>query len=229
MQNAFYLYGKRASSLLSFAILVATFTLGSTMNAAPDSKEVSKEKTEAPKTQLATVGGGCFWCLEAYYEKFRGVKAVVSGYTSGQTENPTYKQVCSGETGHAEVVQIEFDPKEITYEQLLEIFWDIHDPTTLNQQGADKGTQYRSIIVYHDEAQKAAAEKSKAEAEKRFKPVTTEIVALKKFYPAEAYHQDYYRNNPNQGYCAYVISPKLQKLQKSKWADIMSGTEPKKK
>ncbi|HTD88016.1 MAG TPA: peptide-methionine (S)-S-oxide reductase MsrA [Candidatus Binatia bacterium] len=168
-------------------------------------------------TQLATLGGGCFWCLEALYETFDGVKSVTSGYAGGQKENPTYKQVCSDSTGHAEVVQIEFDPAKITYDQILEIFWDIHDPTTLNRQGPDSGTQYRSVIYYHDEAQKKAAEKSKNVAQAKFGgKVVTEIQPLKKFYPAEDYHQDYFRKNPNAPYCAYVISPKLQKLQKSK-------------
>jgi len=167
--------------------------------------------------EVATLGGGCFWCLEALYETFDGVKAVTSGYAGGQKPDPTYRQVCGGDTGHAEVVQIEYDPAKLTYEQILEIFWDIHDPTTLNRQGPDSGTQYRSIILYHNEAQKQAAEKSKAAAAKKYKePITTDVVELKKFYPAEDYHQDYFRKNPNQPYCAYVISPKLQKLQKSK-------------
>ena len=168
-------------------------------------------------TQLATLGGGCFWCLEALYETFDGVKSVTSGYAGGHKDNPTYKQVCSDTTGHAEVVQIEFDPAKITYDQILEIFWDIHDPTTLNRQGADTGTQYRSVIFYHDEAQKKAAEKSKNVVQAKFGgKIVTEIQPLKKFYPAEDYHQDYFRKNPNAPYCAYVISPKLQKLQKSK-------------
>jgi peptide-methionine (S)-S-oxide reductase len=178
----------------------------------------AQTESKAPtQTQLATLGGGCFWCLEAFYETFEGVKSVVSGYAGGHTPNPTYKQVCTGETGHAEVVQIEFDPTRITYEQLLDIFWEIHDPTTLNRQGNDVGTQYRSAIYYHDEAQKKAVEKSLAAARKKFdQPITTEVAPLKQFYPAEEYHQDYFRRNPNQPYCAYVISPKLQKLQKLK-------------
>lgn len=210
--------------LHALLLAVSLFTFLPTMNASPD----SKEKTS--NTQLATLGGGCFWCLEAAFEKFRGVKAVTSGYSDGTIDNPTYKQVCSGHTGHAEVVQIEFDPNVISYEQLLEVFWEIHDPTTLNRQGADVGTQYRSVILYHNDAQKAAAEKSKSEAEKKFKdPVTTQIVPLKRFYPAEDYHQDYFRKNPNQPYCAYVISPKLQKLQKSKWSERFSDSEKPKK
>ena len=168
-------------------------------------------------TELATLGGGCFWCLEALYETFDGIKAVTSGYAGGHKPNPTYKQVCSETTGHAEVVQIEYDPTKITYDQILEIFWDIHDPTTLNRQGGDVGTQYRSVILYHNDSQKQAAEKSKSAAAKKFtEGITTEIVPLKTFYIAEDYHQDYFRKNPNVPYCAYVISPKLQKLQKAK-------------
>lgn len=167
------------------------------------------------KTELATLGGGCFWCLEGCFEIIPGVKAVTSGYSAGTKENPTYEEVCSGDTGHAEVVQIEYDPAVISYEKLLETFWQIHDPTTLNRQGHDIGTQYRSIILYHNEAQKAAAEKSKAEAQKELsKPIVTQIVPLKKFWPAEAYHQDYFRNNPNQGYCQMVVRPKVEKVEK---------------
>jgi peptide-methionine (S)-S-oxide reductase len=167
------------------------------------------------KTELATLGGGCFWCTEAVYQLLPGVKSVVSGYAGGKTENPTYKQVCEGDTGHAEVIQIEFDPGVISYEKILETFWEAHDPTTLNRQGADTGTQYRSVIFYHSEAQKVAAERSKAAAQKNFiSPIVTEITALPKFYRAEGYHQDYYLNNPNQGYCRVVIKPKVDKFKK---------------
>ena len=167
------------------------------------------------KTELATLGGGCFWCTEALYQMLPGVKTVVSGYSGGHTENPTYKQVCAGDTGHAEVIQVEFDPKVISYEKILGAFWEAHDPTTLNRQGEDAGTQYRSVIFYHSEAQKAAAEKSKAAAQKQFaRPIVTEISPLTKFYPAEGYHQDYYRSNPNQGYCRVVIKPKVDKFEK---------------
>jgi peptide-methionine (S)-S-oxide reductase len=167
------------------------------------------------KTELATLGGGCFWCTEAIYQMLPGVKSVVSGYAGGKTENPTYKQVCEGDTGHAEVIQIEFDPAVISYEKILETFWEAHDPTTLNRQGADTGTQYRSVIFYHSDAQKAAAEKSKAAAQKDFiQPIVTEISPLPKFYKAEGYHQDYYRNNPSQGYCRAVIKPKVDKFEK---------------
>ena len=144
-----------------------------------------------------------------------GVKSVTSGYAGGTKENPTYKEVCSGQTGHAEVIQIQFDSKVLSYEKILDTFWEAHDPTTLNRQGADTGTQYRSIILYNNEAQKMAAEKSKAEAQKHFaNPIVTEIVPLKKFYKGEDYHQDYYRNNPNQGYCRAVIRPKVEKFEK---------------
>ncbi|HVM50907.1 MAG TPA: peptide-methionine (S)-S-oxide reductase MsrA [Candidatus Acidoferrum sp.] len=165
--------------------------------------------------EYATLGGGCFWCTEAIFQMLPGVKSVTSGYAGGTTENPTYKQVCSGETGHAEVIQIAYDPSVVSYEKILQTFWDAHDPTTLNQQGADTGTQYRSIILYSSPAQKAAAEKSKAEAQKHFsRPIVTEIVPLKHFYPAEGYHQDFYRSNPNQPYCRAVIRPKVEKFEK---------------
>jgi len=166
-------------------------------------------------TELATLGGGCFWCTEAIYQMLPGVKSVKSGYAGGQKENPTYKEVCTGQTGHAEVIQIEYDPKVVSYEKILEIFWEAHDPTTLNRQGNDSGTQYRSIILYSSPAQKAAAEKSRAEAQKQFNsPIVTEIVPLSKFYVAEGYHQDYYRSNPNQGYCRAIIKPKVEKFEK---------------
>ena len=169
------------------------------------------------KTELATFGGGCFWCMEAVFERLPGVKSVTSGFAGGHTANPTYEQVCGGDTGHAEVTQIEFDPAKISYEKLLDVFWQAHDPTTLNRQGADEGTQYRSLILYHGEAQKLAAEKSKAVAQKNFKhPIVTEIAPFTKFYPAEGYHQEYYDNNSNAPYCQVVIAPKLEKLEKEK-------------
>jgi peptide-methionine (S)-S-oxide reductase len=165
-------------------------------------------------TETATFGGGCFWCMEAEFQRIPGVKSVTSGFAGGRTENPTYEQVCTGTTDHAEVTQIAFDPQKVSYAKLLDYFWDAHDPTTLNRQGADEGTQYRSIILYSSEAQKEAAEKSKAEAQKRFKsPIVTQIVPLKKFYKAEDYHQDYYNNNSNAPYCQVVIKPKLKKFE----------------
>lgn len=166
-------------------------------------------------TEVADFGGGCFWCMEAEFQRVPGVVSVASGFAGGHTDNPTYEEVCEGNTGHAEVTQIEFDPQKISYEKLLKFFWDAHDPTTLNQQGADVGTQYRSIILYNSDAQKESAIKSKAEAQKNFNsPIVTEIVPLKKFYKAENYHQNYYNNNPNQGYCQVVIRPKLNKFEK---------------
>ena len=169
------------------------------------------------QTELATFGGGCFWCMEAVFERLPGVKSVSSGFAGGHTANPTYQQVCSGATGHAEVTQIEFDPAKISYEKLLDVFWQAHDPTTLNRQGADEGTQYRSIILYHGDAQKAAAEKSRSAAQKNFKHlIVTEIVPFTKFYQAEGYHQEYYDNHSNEGYCQVVIAPKLEKLEKEK-------------
>ena len=167
------------------------------------------------KTAHATLGGGCFWCVEAVYETVPGILSVTSGYAGGDVPNPTYEQICTGRTGHAEVVRIEFDPSKITYEQVIDLFWDAHDPTTLNRQGPDAGPQYRSIILYEDESQKVIAEKSKKAAQARFKdPIVTEIVPLEAFYPAEKYHQDFYQNNPNYPYSRAIIRPKLEKFQK---------------
>jgi peptide-methionine (S)-S-oxide reductase len=182
----------------------------------PKQKMNSTESTKGTnQTDLATLGGGCFWCIEAVFERLDGVKAVTSGYAGGAKDHPTYKEVCSGLTGHAEVAQIEFDPKKIGYQKLLEVFWEAHDPTTLNRQGPDVGTQYRSVIFYHNEAQRAVAEQSKAEAQKLFsRPIVTEIKPLMQFYKAENYHQDYYQNNSRAPYCRYVIRPKLEKLEK---------------
>ena len=167
------------------------------------------------KTEFAVLGGGCFWCLEAVFERLPGVKSVVSGYAGGHLNNPSYKQVCTGDTGHAEVVRIEYDPAKVSFEQLLDLFWQAHDPTTLNRQGADEGTQYRSVIFYLSDAQQVAATKSKAAVQARFPdPIVTEIVSLKEFYAAEDYHQDYFAKNPFAGYCQVVIRPKVSKLQK---------------
>ncbi|MDX2029115.1 MAG: peptide-methionine (S)-S-oxide reductase MsrA [Blastocatellia bacterium] len=167
--------------------------------------------------EVATLAGGCFWCLEAVYNDLRGVEKVVSGYTGGHVENPSYEAVCTGKTGHAEVVQITFDPQVITFRELLDVFFTIHDPTTLNRQGADVGTQYRSAIFYHSPEQKAAAEKAIADitaAKIWNQPLVTEIAGLTKFYAAEDYHQSYYARNPNQGYCRMVIEPKVIKFRK---------------
>lgn len=165
--------------------------------------------------QLATLGGGCFWCTEAVFLEVKGVEKVVSGYSGGTAPGkPTYREVCSGLTGHAEVVQVTFNPEIITYEELLVIFMTTHDPTTLDRQGADRGTQYRSVIYYHNEVQKEIAEVVSKEISPYYEnPVVTEIKALDVFYEAEKEHQDYYRNNQQQGYCSYVITPKLAKLR----------------
>jgi peptide-methionine (S)-S-oxide reductase len=166
----------------------------------------------------ATFGTGCFWCTEAIFEQLKGVVKVTSGYSGGHVANPTYKQVCTGETGHAECVQVIYEPEKMSYDELLEVFWQTHDPTTLNRQGADEGTQYRSAIFYHTPEQKQKAEKYKEQLNKEeaFKnPIVTEIVPAQAFYPAEDYHQEYYANNKNTNpYCAVVIRPKLEKFQK---------------
>ena len=165
----------------------------------------------------ATLAGGCFWCLEAVYVELEGVEKVVSGYAGGAIPNPSYEQVCSGRTGHAEIVQVIFDPGVVTYEDILGVFFTIHDPTTLNRQGNDVGTQYRSAIFYHDDEQKAAAEQAIREiTEARIwsRPIVTEIVPLTDFYAAEAYHQDYFKNNPYQPYCQVVVAPKVAKFRK---------------
>jgi peptide-methionine (S)-S-oxide reductase len=167
--------------------------------------------------EKATFGSGCFWCTEAIFENLKGVSSVVSGYAGGKVDNPTYEEVCSGTTGHAEVTQITYDPNIISFDELLEVFWKTHDPTTLNRQGNDVGTQYRSAIFYHNEEQKELAEEYKIELDKSGawdNPIVTEITAYTNYYPAEKYHQDYYENNPNQGYCAFVIAPKLEKFKK---------------
>lgn len=167
------------------------------------------------------LGGGCFWCLDAAYKLKPGVTAVTSGYAGGSSENPTYQQILSKDTGHAEVVKVDYDPAKISLDQVLAFFWKIHDPTQVGGQGNDKGPQYRSIILYADEAQKTAAERSRDAAAKQWsKPLTTELVPLTKFWPAEDYHQDYFAKNPNAGYCQLVIKPKLNKLKKE------LGTKP---
>jgi len=179
----------------------------------------------AEKRDVATLGGGCFWCLEAVFQDLRGVERVESGYAGGRVPNPSYEQVCTGTTGHAEVVQVRFDPEVLSFRDLLQIFFEIHDPTTLNRQGADVGTQYRSAIFYHSPEQKAAAEKVIAELNAAGvwpAPIVTEVVPLTAFYPAEKYHQEYYRRNPNQPYCRAVISPKVDKFRKHHPAKLKS-------
>jgi peptide-methionine (S)-S-oxide reductase len=174
-------------------------------------------------TQIATLANGCFWCSEAIFKRLKGVKSVLPGYSGGIVENPSYEQVCAGKTGHAESIQIEFDPTVIPYEKILEVFWHTHDPTTLNRQGNDVGTQYRSAIFYHDQKQKEIAEKSKRGLEKEgvYKnPIVTEITPFKNFYVAEDYHKNYYENNQDVPYCSFVISPKVRKLTQKYGNDL---------
>lgn len=164
--------------------------------------------------QIATFGGGCFWCVEAVVQRLEGVESVVSGYAGGETLHPTYRDICTGTTGHAEVVQVTFDADVLSFEDLITIFMTSHDPTTLNRQGADSGTQYRSIVLYHDDEQKATTEKVINALQEAFpSPIVTQLVPLEKFYPAEKYHQDYYNNNASAGYCMVVINPKIKKLK----------------
>jgi peptide-methionine (S)-S-oxide reductase len=181
--------------------------------------------SENRELEVATLGGGCFWCLEAVYVDLRGVEKVVSGYAGGHVKNPTYKQVCAETTGHAEVVQISYDPREISFRDLLDVFFTIHDPTTLNRQGADVGTQYRSIVLYHTPEQRAATEEAlRAQAESGVwgRPLVTELAPLTEFYPAEDYHQNYFRDNPRQPYCQAVVAPKVAKARKT-FLDKLKG------
>lgn len=193
---------------------------------------ITTQAADAPaaRTEIAVIGGGCFWCVEAQYLLVKGVRKIVSGYAGGKTENPTYEQVCEGDTGHAEVIQIEFDPAVTSYKEIIDLFWDAHDPTTVTKedmykhgkfmpkgtayQGNDYGTQYRSAIFYTSEEQRKTAEASKAEAQKKWQdPIATEIAPLKKFYPAEDYHQNYQARNPEQGYVRAVVTPKTEKFK----------------
>ncbi|GIW85822.1 MAG: hypothetical protein KatS3mg108_0146 [Isosphaeraceae bacterium] len=182
---------------------------------APMDEPTPPANPDQPRLEYATFGGGCFWCIEAVFERIPGVKSAVSGYAGGTFPRPTYELVCTGQTGHAEVVQIAYDPTMVTYDQLLEVFFAAHDPTTLNRQGPDVGTQYRSIILAHDQGQAHAAAKfiQRLNMQNVFgAPVVTEVVPLQKFFPAEKYHQDYYKKNPNKPYCQMMITPKLKKL-----------------
>lgn len=206
------------------SIFVLLISLGA-LSCQSSDKKISAEKNKAINTmneqkglQVATVAGGCFWCTEALFLELKGVKKVVSGYTGGTVKNPTYKEVCTGTTGHAEAIEITFDPGQISYEDILEVFFATHDPTTLNRQGADVGTQYRSEIFYHDQAQKKAAEnfiKLLNDQNIYGKNVVTKVSQATTFYPAEDYHQDYYNQNKSQPYCMAVINPKLDKLRKN--------------
>ncbi len=198
-----------------------------------DTKDKPPTKPDDKKTKLeqATFGSGCFWCTEAVFQNLRGVKSAVSGYSGGNVPNPTYEAVCSGRTGHAEVIQVTYDPTAISYDDLLRVFWRTHDPTTLNRQGHDVGTQYRSAVFYHNDEQRKVAEayKKQLDESKTFDtPIVTEITKFEKFYPAEDYHQKYFDLNPNQGYCAMVIRPKVEKFNKE-FADLIEKKSPTKK
>ncbi len=197
------------------AVITATLAALALVSQSADKPKSMPSSEPAPGLERAVFGGGCFWCLEAVFERLDGVKDVVSGYAGGRTENPTYEEVCTHKTGHAEVVQIDFDPKKIGYEKLLDVFWHVHDPTTLNRQGHDVGDSYRSIILYRGDAQKAAAEKSMTAERANWKdPIVTQLEPLKVFYTAEVSHQDYYRLNGNRNpYCQAVIRPKVEKLE----------------
>jgi peptide-methionine (S)-S-oxide reductase len=212
---------KQMKNFLKFTFTLFLITLNSLgcneskSEAKQEMKNIMNDKN--PNLETATFGSGCFWCTEAIFERVNGVVSVVSGYSGGTVEDPSYKAVCEGTTGHAECTQITYDSSVVTYDELLEIFWKTHDPTTLNKQGNDVGTQYRSVIFYHNDVQKQKAEfyKNKLTDEKIWdKPIVTEITKFDKFYPAEDYHQEYYDNNPKQGYCSFVITPKVEKFEK---------------
>ena len=208
------------SKIMLFILIFAQIACSQTIK--KSDKMTNEKSMNHDKFEIATLGAGCFWCVEAIFQDLKGVERVVSGYSGGHVKNPAYKEVCNGTTGHAEVVQITFDPKEISFEIILELFWAAHDPTTLNRQGGDVGTQYRSAIFYHNEEQKNLAEKSKTTADQsgEFKnPIVTEISEFTNFYPAEDYHQDYFNLNGDKNpYCSSVIAPKIAKFRK-KYAD----------
>ena len=206
---------RRLLSLLSLA--TASFTMTACADSSANAPRPVAPAATPAKTETLVLGGGCFWCVEAAYELVPGVLAAESGYAGGARPNPSYEQVTTGATGHAEVVKLTFDPAVVTRTQLVDFFWEIHDPTTLNRQGADVGTQYRSVLYYADEAEKALvlASRDRANASTWDGKIVTEIAPLPTFYVAEDYHQDYYRKNPNAGYCRAVIKPKLEKLKKS--------------
>lgn len=203
--------------ILGIFTLFVNVSCGQKTDNQKNTKKMNEEKVNLAGTEVVTFGAGCFWCVEAIFQQVEGVVKVESGYSGGMIKNPTYKEVCSGNTGHAEVVQVTFDPKKIGFDKILEIFWKTHDPTTLNRQGADEGTQYRSAVFYHNEEQRKTAEawKIKLNDEHVFpNPIVTEITAFTTFYPAEDYHQDYYELNGHNPYCQVVIKPKLEKFNK---------------
>lgn len=210
------------SAFLVPGLVLAVMGCGSPTPEEPmrSTKAIEREGTATPDpthVDTATFGAGCFWCVDAIFRELDGVLSVTAGYAGGHTTDPDYKSVCSGTTGHAEVARIVYDPTKISFDELLEVFWQTHDPTTLDRQGADVGTQYRSVIFHHNAEQKEKAERYKAELDKSGawdRPIVTEISPLERFHPAENYHQDYYAANPDAGYCQYVIRPKLEKFRK---------------
>ncbi len=209
--------------MLSFGFLVPAFLLSFNSFQEQNNMEIKSNIKQEPgnSIEMVTLGAGCFWCVEAIFQDLKGVESVVSGYSGGAIANPAYREVTSGITGHAEVCQIKFDPKVIAFNQILEVFWEVHDPTTLNRQGADIGPQYRSVIFYHNEEQKKLAESSKKLMASAFKdPIVTEITAYENFFIAEDYHQDYFLNNAIQPYCSVVIGPKVKKFRK-KYGDMI--------
>ncbi|WP_076781306.1 peptide-methionine (S)-S-oxide reductase MsrA [Epilithonimonas bovis] len=200
-----------------YLLIILSFILISCNGQDKKVKPLTNQTMDNNHLEHATIAGGCFWCVESCFHMLKGVSSVTSGYSGGHKDNPTYEEVCTGTTGHAEVVEITFDPKIISYKQLLEVFWFLHNPTTLNRQGNDVGTQYRSAIFYHSEKQKLEAEESMKASEAKQEwngKYVTEIVPFQKFWPAEAYHQGYYNANPNQPYCSAVVGPKIQKFKK---------------
>lgn len=204
-----------------FSILLLAVTFAACSQPTNSTKKMTMNNDAIPKdvkTDTATFGEGCFWCTEAFFQRLEGVYTVMSGYGGGFVENPTYEQVCDKNTGHIEIARIVYDPAKITYDELLEVFWKTHDPTTLDQQGGDVGPQYKSVVFYHNEEQKKKAEHYKETLNKSGawdKPIVTAIEPFKNFYPAEKYHQNYYNDNKNQGYCRFVITPKLEKFEKA--------------
>ena len=201
-----------------FAIIISIVLLGVSCQSGTANDQDQTNDKDMSNKEIATFGAGCFWCVEAVFENLKGVEKVVSGYMGGKVKNPSYREVCAGTTGHAEVCQIYFDPKIITYAEMLEVFWKTHDPTTLNRQGNDVGTQYRSVIFYHDEEQRKEAEyylKKLDESGAYPDPIVTQIEAAADFYVAEDYHQNYFDLNPNQPYCSFVIQPKVEKFKKA--------------
>jgi peptide-methionine (S)-S-oxide reductase len=194
--------------------IITVFTI---LPACGQKSKKQKDQMENSKLELATFGSGCFWCVEAIFQRVDGVEKVASGYSGGYVKNPSYKEVCEGTTGHAEVCQLSYDPEQVSYDELLEIFWQTHDPTTLNRQGNDVGTQYRSVVFYHNEDQKVLAEKYKKELDEAGiyqNPIVTEIAPYETFYVAEDYHQNYFNENGSQPYCSFVIQPKVEKFKK---------------